>query len=94
MWGEKLKIEHDDLKLPFSIKDTIYYIDDSLKKVIELEIRGFQIYLNAILLDCLIKDIAIRHKLRTAQISFNLLLEQNIFTDLKEANKHLKSICS
>lgn len=89
-----MKIEPSDLNLPFKIKDTIYYVDHRIKKVIELNVIGFQIYLNAFMVDCLIKDIGIRHELGNMQMSLNLKIEQNIYTNIEEANSCLKMLVS
>lgn len=89
-----MKIETSDLNLPFKIKDTIYYVDRRIKKVIELNVIGFQIYLNAFMVDCLIKDVEIRHELGNVQMSLNLKIEQNVYTNIEEANNCLKMLVS
>lgn len=89
-----MKIESSDLNLPFKIKDTIYYVDHRIKKVIELNVVGFQIYLNAFMVVCLIKDIGIRHKLGSVQMALNLKIEQNVYTNSEEADSCLKMLVS
>lgn len=92
--GETLKVELSDLNLPFKIKDTIYYVEPRIKKVIELNVIGFQIYLNAFMVNCLIKDIGIRHELGSMQMSLNLKIEQNVYTNIEEADSCLKMLVS
>jgi hypothetical protein len=89
-----VKIDSNDLNLPFKIKDTIYYVEPKIKKVIELNVVGFQIYLNAFMVDCLIKDVQIRQKLGYMQMSLNLKVEQNIYTNIEEADSCLKILVS
>ncbi|QEH67286.1 hypothetical protein [Cellulosilyticum sp. WCF-2] len=80
-----MKIDRRDLVLPIELGETLYYADNEIQEVVEVNVREFHITGGCILIYCFVANKPYKYKKKRVSITFNLECEQPLFKTECEA---------